>query len=215
MESDCLDIATVSGAWEGRTGITASDALIHLMLDETVSGDGAPFALTTLLPAADEVPTGLILAEQRARTATEVAASFPSPEDAAARLAEWGWQDNAFQTFATDPGADARTLRALEVSLHRFASPAGASRAIPYFAEGRATALGLEQVDVSLMGADEAAVTGLTADGYEATLYVRTGTTLIRVSAVMRVGSPILAEKVARDTASLVQRKDAEAGGTP
>jgi hypothetical protein len=65
------------------------------------------------------------------------------------------------------------------------------------------------------MGADEAAVTGLTADGYEATLYVRTGTTLIRVSAVMRVGSPILAEKVARDTASLVQRKDAEAGGTP
>lgn len=157
--------------------------------------------LAQLLPTSDEAPAGLIVAENGARTASDIALTFPDPIDAAQQLASWGWQNNVYRTFVRGPNAAATTPSRLEISLHRFSWPTGAAWALPYFAHGRAVKLGQAEVPVALMRPDEAAVIGPN----EATRYVRVGVLLIRVTAVMpESDSAKVAAAVATTTAEAV-----------
>jgi hypothetical protein len=133
--------------------------------------------------------------------------TFPAPAEAADRLASWGWQEHVSRGFVAAgeraPGAPS----AAEISLHQFASDSGAASALPYFAEARAEARGLSLVPIESMPPGEASVFGLGAQGNEATLYVRLGNVLLRVTAVVPDGSP---ESVARQVANAVIAKRAQ-----
>ena len=59
---------------------------------------------------------------------------------------------------------------------------------MPYFAEARAEARGLSLVPIESMLPAETAVVGQVAGGNEATLYVRLGNVLVRVTVVVPDG---------------------------
>ena len=192
--SDAILHARVSGTWQGMEGTAASDALIQLLIAHR-SGRTAgitptpPVAgLAALLPSASEVLPGLVLESEATLTAEAMPLTFPAPAEAAVRLARWGWQEHVSRSFVAAgqrvPGAPS----AVEISLHRFASDSGAASALPYFAEARAQARHLSLVPIESMPPGEAAVVGQGAEGNEATLYVRLGNVLLRVTAVVPDG---------------------------
>jgi hypothetical protein len=204
--------ARVSGTWQGLAGTTASDALIQLLLAHRSGSRGSTMPtpqaadLADLLPSTSEIPPGLMQEIEGALTADAMPLTFPAPAEARERLATWGWRDNAYRSFVAagelEPGAPS----AVEISLHRFASESGASAALPYFAEARAQARGLSLVPNESTPPGEAAVVGQGAEGNEATLYVRLGTILLRVTAVVPDGP---AEYVTRQVANAVIAKRA------
>jgi hypothetical protein len=205
--SDAILQARVSGTWRGLQGTAASDGLIHLLLalrsgSTTNITPTPPIAgLAALLPSTSEVLPGLVLESEGALTAEAMPLTFPAPAEAAERLARWGWQEHAYRSFVAAgervPGAPSM----VEISLHRFASDSGAASARPYLAEARAEARGLPLVLTESMAPGEAAVVGQGAEGNEATLFVRLGNVLLRVTAVVPDGP---AEYVARQVANAV-----------
>jgi hypothetical protein len=211
--SDAILYARVSGTWQGLEGTAASDALIHLLLDHrsgrTINTVPKPpvASLAAMLPSTSEVAPGLTLESEGAITAQAMPLTFPEPAEAAERLARWGWQENAYRSFVSAgepvPGAPS----SVEISLHRFATDSGAASALPYFAEARSEARGHSVVPIELMRPDEAAVVGQGAEGNEATLYLRLGNVLVRVTAVVPDGP---AESVAREAANAVVAKRAQ-----
>ena len=104
-----------------------------------------------LFPSPEQLPAGMVLAEEGSLTASELAATFPDPADAAQVLETWGWSLNAYRVYVADPnaGAESQTfLTRLEISLHQFSTNSmvgcatcGASYALSYFAHGRAVML--------------------------------------------------------------------------
>ena len=210
--SDAILHARVSGTWRGLEGTAASDALIRLMLahrsGRSVSSTPTPAeaSLAALLLSTGELPPGLTLESDAALSAEAMPLTFPRPAEAAERLARWGWQENASRRFVAAgelvPGAPA----AVEISLHRFASDSGAALALPYFAAARAEARGLSLVPTESMPPDEAAVSGQGADGNEATIYMRLGNVLLRVTAVVPDGP---ADYIAHQVANAVVAKSA------
>jgi hypothetical protein len=208
--SDAILHARVSGTWQGLAGTAASDALIELLLahriGRTTNTEPTPPAasLAAMLPSTNEVPPGLTLESDGAIAAGAMPLTFPAPAEAAERLARWGWQENAYRNFvaAGDPPPGAPS--SVEISLHQFASDSGAASALPYFAEARSEARGLSVAPIEQMRTDEAAVVGQGAEGNEATLYLRLGDVLVRITAVVPHGS---AENVAREVADVVVDK--------
>jgi hypothetical protein len=206
---DALLLARVSGTWQGLEGTAASDGLIQLLLaHRSGSSTGtlpAPVtSLAALLPSTSELPPGLELASDGALTVEAMPLTFPEPTEAAERLARWGWQENAYRGFVVageqTPGAPS----AVEISLHRFASDSGAGSALPYFADARAEVRGLSVVPTESISPDESVVVGQAAEGNEATLFLRLGDVLVRVTAVVPDGP---AEYVARQVADAVVAK--------
>ncbi len=137
--------------------------------------------------ASPYVPAGLVEVERGARGLDEIAAGFPAPDDAAALLAGWGWEGNAYFNFA---GATANGTTSLEVSFHLFASESGATEAMSYYAAGRARMLGLSPLPIARVGDELLAIGGARDVGDEVTIYLRNGAYLIRISAVAPSGDP-------------------------
>jgi hypothetical protein len=154
--------------------------------------------LRARLPELGDVPDGMVLTEKGGRGAAEIVATFPDPADAAERFVEWGWQGNAYRDFASPDGT---TL--VSVSLHRFADAQSASEALPYLADARREALGLESIAVGEVGDQAEAVGGAVAAGREASLYVRDGAVVARVTVVASTGDPL---EIAVSTAMVVLR---------
>lgn len=210
---DAILHVRVSGTWQGLEGTAASDALIQLLLDHrsgrtTRTMPTPPVAgLAALLPSTSELPPGLALVSESALTAEAMPLTFPAPAEAAERLSSWGWQEHLSRSFVAAgemvPGAPS----SVEISLHRFASDSGAASALPYFAESRAEARGFSVTPIESMPADEAEVVGQGAEGNEATLFVRLGNVLVRVTAVVPDGP---AKDVARQIADAVAVKHAQ-----
>jgi hypothetical protein len=210
--SDAILHARVSGTWQGLEGTAASDALIHLLLDHrsgcSTSTVPRPLAtsLATLLLGTSEVPPGLKLESEGAITAEAMPQTFPMPAEAAERLAGWGWQEHASRRFIAAGEPLPGTPSAVEISLHCFASDAGAAAAPPYFSEARSEARDLTVMPTEPMRPDEAAVAGKGAEVSEFTLFVRLGNLLVRVTVV---GPSATAEDVARNVANAVVAKRA------
>ena len=78
---------------------------------------------------------------------------------------------------------------------------------MPYFAEARAEARGLSLVPSESTPPAETAVIGKVAEGNEATLYVRLGNVLVRVTVVVPDGP---ADYVARQVTNAVIAKRAQ-----
>jgi hypothetical protein len=156
-------------------------AIIALMLGlfmmVTTRARAQDSRLFDALPAGVDVPPGLTAVDEGSRGASEIAAGFPDPSDAARRLDEWGWQENAYRTFATSDQQSPEGVVSLEVSLQQFADPASAAAAMPYFVEGRAAMLGLES-------SGPLTLAGPVPGGTEITTYAQQGAVLIRITAI-------------------------------
>ncbi len=214
--SDAILHARVSGTWQGLEGPAASDALIHLMLDRRsgrttgIAPTPPATSLASMLPDTSEVPPGLELESDGAITAQAIPLTFPAPAEAAERLARWRWQEHASRRFIAAGEPVPGRPSSVEISLHRFASDAGAVSALPYFAEARSEARGLSVVSIEAVRPDEAVVIGQGVEGNQFTLFVRLGNLLVRVTAV---GPDTVVEDVAREVANVVVNKRDQPNG--
>jgi hypothetical protein len=152
-------------------------------------------SLVDLLPSATEIEPGFTVGDDRARTLEEQATGFADASEAAQRLADWDWQENAYQIAA---GGDPK--QTIEISLTRFADDNGAAQALTYFLEDRAALLGQAEVrDLDPVGDEARALSGFVKGGFDYTLYARSGSLLIRISATAAAGSPTVSpEQIAR-----------------
>ncbi len=160
--------------------------------------------LRDLLPSAAEIGPAFVAVDDRPRTLGEQAAMFGTPDDAARRLAEWGWQDNAFIVFqATELTPDGAPVATVDISLTRFASPAAAAAALAYFLGDRVAVLGQWEAQrlSQWSGGDELrTVAGPVPGGEDTTAYARSGPLLLRVSATAAPGQTVPApDAIARD----------------
>lgn len=151
-----------------------------------------PEALAEMLPPEADVPAGLELTEEGARSLDEIAVGFPDPAEASALLAAWGFHGNVYRNFAVPEGAatPAGTVY-LEISLHAFATAKDAAEALSYYAAGRSAALGHSELLVEKVGEQTEAVGGPLNAGVDVTVYARTESVLIRASALAMDGDPI------------------------
>jgi hypothetical protein len=162
-----------------------------------VAGPSAPrvtaqqTALRDLLPAAANIGPAFVAVDDRPRTLGEQAAMFGTPDDAARRLAEWGWQDNAFIVFqATELTASGSPVATVDISLTRFASDANAAAALAYFLDDRAAVLGQWEAQPlsQWAGGELRTIAGPVPGGEDTTAYARSGPLLLRVSATAAPG---------------------------
>ena len=134
------------------------------------------------LPGQVNVPAGLRLSEEHARSAASVAATFTDPTEAERLFQEWGWRESAARVFTGDAPSGGNRL---EVSVFRMADSQAAEEALPYFLEARAVALDLSGTAAPPAWADEVrAIAGPTAVGYEGTVYLRRGRDLFRATVI-------------------------------
>ncbi len=149
-------------------------------------------SLRDLLPAAADIGPDFMVIDDRPRSLGEQAAMFGNPDDAARRLAEWGWQENAFVVFqATTPTAAGAPVATVDISLTRFASPAAAAAALAYFLDDRTAVLGQREAHSlsQWTGGDELrTIAGPVPNGDDTTVYARSGPLLLRVSATAAPG---------------------------
>lgn len=163
-------VLTIAGPIAAEVPPTPSRSLPDLML---------------LFPSSLQLPAEMVLAEEGERSAAEIAATFPDPDDAADVLRLWGWSFNAYRVYVAGAGAGPETPDRLEVSLHQFSTNTGAAYALSYFAHGRAVLLDQAEGPTSQLRPCEAVVSG----GSEVTRYLRFGDLLVRVTSAMKVGS--------------------------
>ena len=143
----------------------------------------ATVPLADLLPTVDQLPAGFTVSNEGDRSEAIVLGALGDSEEAAALLDDWGWQGNSFRDFllgeeeAPAPG----TTIFYSASVHRFADPESAEKALTYFSDIVA-AQGLEDVEVEPVGETVRALTGA-PDGVAFTvLYVRDGSLMFRIA---------------------------------
>lgn len=135
-----------------------------------------------LLPNENHVGPGLLLAEEHARSAGTIATTFPDGAEAERLFQDWGWRESAGRVFSgSTPSGTSR----LEVSVFRLADAQAAAAALPYFLDARAETLRLSPTMAPQARADEVrAISGAVEGGYEATVYLRRGSHLFRITAI-------------------------------
>lgn len=144
------------------------------------------------LPTANQVGGDFTMTEDSTRTRDEVAQSFSDPNDATAKLKEWGWKENAYRTFEvpaakqTDPNA----IIYYSVSVHHFSSSENTQAAFTYFADAVAAAQGETEVDVATIGNQTRELSSSSDSGNLVVLYVRYGNYLIKLAASSPSGDP-------------------------
>ncbi|MFN8592538.1 MAG: hypothetical protein U0031_13855 [Thermomicrobiales bacterium] len=184
-----------------RIFVTIAMTLLVLIGAAGTNTTAQQSSLRDLLPNADAIGADFTVSDDRARSLAEQAAAFANPDDAARRLSDWGWQENAFIVFqSTVPTTSGAPSATLDISLTRFATADGAAQALPYFLQDRTVVLGQQENPVAPPLGDEArTVSGTVENGFDVTLYVRAGTLLLRISATTAAGTPPTApEQLAR-----------------
>jgi hypothetical protein len=124
------------------------------------------------------------------RNAELVANSFPDPADAATKLEEFGWKENAYREYQLTSGGEADTTT-INISVHRFASEAGAKDALSYFANGGMTAQSLTEArNPPDLGEGTIALNGVIEGGNLYVLYIRQSEFVIRIGGLSVAGDP-------------------------
>jgi hypothetical protein len=152
-----------------------------------------PGTVEALLPTVRELPAGFVVVEEGTRTEAEIADTFLRPAEAASYLAAYGFEGNVYRYFALPAGtADPDRTISIEVSLHLFEGSGGAGDALPYYADGRAEAIGLRVVGTFDIGDGAVMLEGVApaGTGVEVTVYLLLGNVLARISAVSPGGNP-------------------------
>ena len=138
------------------------------------------------LPTGGDVGDGFETTDEGTRTEQVVVESFGEGSDAAERLAEFGWLENAYRNFELVGGGESDTT-GMTVSVHRFDTEAGARDALPYFAEGS----GLTTVDdAPELGEESVTVQGTLTGGNAYVIYVRQDEYVLRIGGFSVAGDP-------------------------
>jgi hypothetical protein len=151
-----------------------------------------PPAAISLLPTTGDLPDGFERTENDRRTEEAVASSFADPAEAAVKLEEWGWEENAYRTFEipADSGPDPSLTTYVNISIHYFGAKNGARHALSYFADSVIQLQGLEEIEVEKIGQETRALKG-SPDGVNLVVfYVRYGNYLIRIGGSSPQGDP-------------------------
>jgi hypothetical protein len=181
-------------------------ALLLIGSVPTVSVAAQDHSLLDLLPTAADVGPAFVVVDNRTRTLAEQATGFANVDEAARMLADWGWQENVFRVFKTaDVKSTGAPVATLDISLTRFANTEGATNALPYFLSDRATVLAQfevksQNVTPQPIGDEMRVLSGPVEGGDDATLYVRTGALLLRLSLTTSSGAPAISpESIAQE----------------
>ena len=138
------------------------------------------------LPTSGDVGKDFTQSENGTRSLEEVVASFPEDADAAAKLEEFGWQENVYRNFEIE-GGDAAETTGMTVSVHRFDTERGAKDALPFFAEGS----GLATVeDAEKFGDQSITLQGALTGGNAYVIYIRKDDFVIRIGGFSATGDP-------------------------
>jgi hypothetical protein len=134
------------------------------------------------LPTDANMPAGLRLSEEHARSAATIAETFPDAARAEDLFQHRGWRENAVRVFTGR--SDAGTTR-IEASVFRLADRDMAAQALDFFLRGRATVDGLTEVAPPNAGiSGMKAISGTVAGAQEATVYFCRGANLFRLTAI-------------------------------
>jgi hypothetical protein len=145
--------------------------------------------LFDVLPDISNLLPGMNLAEEHARSAGTIATTFPNVTEAERLFQDWGWRESAARVFTGN--APSGTTR-VEVAVFRLADEPAAAEALPYFLDARAIALDLSEAATPSALADEArAISGPVEGGQEATVYLRRGRDLFRITGI-GAGTPMV-----------------------
>jgi hypothetical protein len=149
--------------------------------DRDISAQTLP--LLAFLPSQDQVPSGLVLADEAERSKQDVAAALGGTDEAFQLLDDWGWSGNAFRDFVlpqdVEPGPGGTTF--LNVSVHRFADAESAANALIYFSDQVVISQGLQDVEAPAIG-DSARLLVGAPDGVPLTIfYVQDGPIMYRM----------------------------------
>lgn len=157
----------------------------------------AQSALFDVLPTAAEVSGGLIVSDEGERTLAEQATTFTDPIQTERLLAGWGWQQNAYRFFRAQYVPEIY----VEISITQFASADDATAAMAYFVDDRKQSTNAEDRPIGPIVGDEVRqLISPAAGGTDLTLYVRSGSLVMRLSELLQEGDPIAhLDKVADD----------------
>lgn len=149
--------------------------------DRDISAQTLP--LLDFLPTQDQVPAGLVLADEAERSKQDVAAALGGTDEAVQLLDDWGWSGNAFRDFVlpqdAEPGPSGTTF--LNVSVHRFADAESAANALIFFSDQVVISQGLQDVEAPAIGESARLLMGA-PDGVPLTiLYVQDGPIMYRM----------------------------------
>lgn len=169
---------------------TAAQFLVDIQGDP---GRASATTLDQLLPDLYDLPAGFGVTDEGVRDQGDIAATFLRPAEADGVLSSLGFQENVYRYFARPasqspyPGA----ATSIEVSLHLFGGISGAVDALPYYADGRAEALGIRVAGYYEIGDGAIVLLGAAPDGgIESTVYLLVGNVLARITAVAPDGDP-------------------------
>lgn len=148
--------------------------------DRDISAQTQP--LLEFLPTQEQVPPGLVLADEAERSKADVVASLGGSDEASQLLDEWGWSGNAFREYiaAEDAVAPGGTTY-LNVSVHRFADSESAANALIYFSDQVVLQQGLQDFEAPAIGETARLLFG-SPDGVPlAVLYAQEGPIMYRI----------------------------------
>lgn len=174
------------------TATAVQDA--ELALDEQPAADSQPaepdrdisaqtLPLLDFLPTVEQVPAGLILADEAERSKADVVTALGETDEAARLLDDWGWSGNAFREFVLPQDAEVAPggTTFLNVSVHRFADTESAANAMVYFSDQVVISQGLEEIEAPAIGETARLLVGA-PDGIPLTiLYAQDGPIMYRM----------------------------------
>src|SRR5215218_5219866 len=180
--------STATQAPENETPALAVDATEPAQRDRDISTQTLP--LLELLPRQDQVPAGLVLADEAERSKEEVIAALGGTEEAAQLLDDWGWSGNAFRDYIADKDAPPESgTTFLNVSVHRFADAESAANALIVFSDEVILSQGLQEVEPPAIGESARLLTGEANDVALSVLYAQQGPIMYRIGGSAPVGS--------------------------
>jgi hypothetical protein len=172
-EPDVAAEATSAPAGAGESAAPAEP-------DRDISAQTLP--LLDFLPTQDQVPTGLIFADEAERSKAEVVESLGGSQESAQLLDDWGWSGNAFRDFtAGESGATANGTTFLNVSVHRFADAESAANAMIFFSDQVIFIQGLQEVEPPAVGETARLLVGAPDGVPLAVLYAQQGPIMYRI----------------------------------
>lgn len=155
--------------------------------DRDISAQTLP--LLDFLPTQDQVPEGLILADEAERSKQAVAEALGGTDEAYTLLDDWGWSGNAYREFVlpqdAEPGPTGTTF--LNISVHRFADAESAANALTYFADYVVINQGLQDQEPPAIGESARLLTGAPGDVPLTVLYVQDGPIMYRIGGSTQV----------------------------
>lgn len=148
--------------------------------DRDISAQTLP--LLDFLPTQEQVPAGLILADEAERSKTDVVAAIGDTEEAAQLLDDWGWSGNAFRDYIADETAIAPGgTTFLNISVHRFADAASAANAMVYFSDYVIFTQGLQETEAPAIGESARLLVGAPDGVPLSVLYAQDGPIMYRI----------------------------------